>query len=161
MTSLRSRGSTTVQAGLSVASGGTSEGSSEPYGEVRSQVKVSQPHSRLPRAHRSLLSYPESLESSSQLLTCLCAAYVVTGSQDSLIHAYEVPQTASSSPDEFAAATSNEPSRTLIGHSQNVCCIDGLMGGNGLGQSHTISGRELRIDQDEAHIDRSSPSCSL
>ena len=68
------------------------------------------------------------------LPSALFPAYVVTGSQDSVLNAYLVPKSPSSSPDEFAAQTSNDPNRTMIGHTSNVCCVDGLVGGDGLGE---------------------------
>ncbi|CED83871.1 Phospholipase A2-activating protein (contains WD40 repeats) [Phaffia rhodozyma] len=59
--------------------------------------------------------------------------WILTGSQDSLISAYAAPNGfASKSPTDFQQTTSSEPSVTLIGHSANVCCLDGLVGGGGL-----------------------------
>lgn len=63
------------------------------------------------------------------------AAYVVAGSQDALVNAFAVPDGATS-PSELQAAVSDEPSRTAIGHSANVCCLDGLADGSGLGAFH-------------------------
>ena len=60
--------------------------------------------------------------------------YVVTGSQDALINAYAVPEGATSS-SELQAAASDDPARTAIGHSANVCCLDGLPDGSGIGAS--------------------------
>lgn len=92
-----------------------------------------QPISLSPTSH-ALSSLPGVRELTIALLTLPCLAYIVTGSQDSVINAYQVPKPPSSSPDAFAAATSSEPSRTMIGHTSNVCCVDGLVGGGGIGE---------------------------
>ena len=61
----------------------------------------------------------------------------MTGSQDALINAYAVPEGATS-PSELQAAALDDPARTAIGHSANVCCLDGLPDGSGLGASASL-----------------------
>jgi hypothetical protein len=52
-----------------------------------------------------------------------------------MVSAYLVPNAQGMSPSEFNDVTSNEPSHIGVGHTANVCCLDGLAGGDGIGSS--------------------------
>lgn len=52
-----------------------------------------------------------------------------------MVTAYLVPNGQGLSSTEFADAASSEPTRVGIGHSANVCCLDGLAGGDGIGEN--------------------------
>lgn len=60
---------------------------------------------------------------------------MITGSQDGLVNAYALPESTTSS-EQLLDATSSEPTLTGIGHTANVCCLDG--NGSDLGESLTL-----------------------